>query len=61
MAPEVIKGHQYGTEADIWSLGITAIELCRGKPPFSSMSPVNALIEISSGDKDIKLPSKASK
>ncbi len=40
MSPEVVNGEDaaYGTEADIWSLGITAIEIADTKPPFSDMS-----------------------
>ncbi|KAI5830094.1 kinase-like protein [Schizophyllum commune Tattone D] len=39
MAPEVIKGQQYDSAADIWSFGITAIELTQGRPPRSREAP----------------------
>jgi serine/threonine protein kinase len=46
MAPEVIAQTQYGERADVWSLGITAIELATGLPPLSELHPMKAVMFI---------------
>ncbi|KAI9101845.1 kinase-like domain-containing protein [Phlyctochytrium arcticum] len=46
MSPEVISGNGYGTEADIWSLGITAIEMIDGVPPHHNLHPMRAMFKI---------------
>lgn len=51
MAPELVLEQEYNYKVDVWSLGITAIELADKKPPFFDMLPMRALFIIATGDK----------
>ncbi|XP_057676271.1 serine/threonine-protein kinase TAO1-like isoform X2 [Corythoichthys intestinalis] len=53
MAPEVILAMdegQYDGKADVWSLGITCIELAERKPPLFNMNAMSALYHIAQNE-----------
>lgn len=49
MAPEILKDESYSQKTDIWSIGLTAIELATGKPPFDGMTFMESLTSIIQG------------
>jgi serine/threonine protein kinase len=46
MSPQVVLNEGYSTGTDIWSLGITCLELINGEPPNSSLKPMEVMEKI---------------
>ncbi len=46
MAPELIRGLEYDSSVDVWSMGITALEMADGEPPLMKEPPLRALLLI---------------
>ena len=46
MSPQVVLNQGYSTGTDIWSLGITCLELINGEPPNSCLKPVEVMEKI---------------
>jgi serine/threonine-protein kinase 24/25/MST4 len=46
MAPEILINNSYDFKCDIWSIGITAIEMATGSVPYSTLNPMQALLNI---------------
>ena len=50
MSPELIKSQSYDCKVDIWSLGITALEMADGEPPLMHEPVMRALFLITVND-----------
>ncbi|GAM19419.1 hypothetical protein SAMD00019534_025940 [Acytostelium subglobosum LB1] len=46
MPPEIIQKKPYDNRCDIWSLGISIIEMAEGFPPYYQMAPTRAMLMI---------------
>ena len=49
MAPEIVTGCEYGCEVDVWSLGVTCIEMHEGEPPYLRLPPMQTMGVIARG------------
>eukprot|EP01089_Gocevia_fonbrunei_P020163 TRINITY_DN7419_c0_g1_i1.p1 TRINITY_DN7419_c0_g1~~TRINITY_DN7419_c0_g1_i1.p1 ORF type:complete len:123 (+),score=21.08 TRINITY_DN7419_c0_g1_i1:155-523(+) len=62
MAPELIRGLDYDSKVDIWSLGIVILEMAEGDPPYMEYPPLRSLFLISTkGIPELKEAAKWSK
>lgn len=62
MAPEVVKRKRYYEKVDVWSLGITIIEMMESEPPYYAEEELKALFLIATnGTPRLRQPGNWSK
>jgi len=60
MAPECIRDSVYGTKSDVWSFGITVIEILTRQPPFPGIDQLQVAAKVASRELQPQIPSNAS-
>lgn len=51
MAPERISGNEYSIRSDVWSMGISLLELAQNRFPFpNELPPIELMMHITQGD-----------
>ena len=45
-APEILMGQTYALPSDVWSTGVTLVEVEQGRPPFQQKSEVSMMADI---------------
>ena len=60
-APEILMGQTYALPSDVWSTGVTLVEVEQGRPPFQQESEVTMMADICKavGESDSKKARKA--
>ncbi len=58
LAPEIIRGEKYTSQADLYSVGVLMYESLFGKPPFDDVDPMK--LAKSHLEKDVAIPEKPS-
>lgn len=59
IAPEVMCGRKYDGRADVWSLGISILDMAEGEPPYIEYTPYLAMFKIATvGAPKLKEPGK---